>query len=203
MPETPSQSFARRLKRYRERRGWTQDLLASKLGAVGWKVDRAQIAKIENQDRNISLDEAIMISWALSLPPAFLYLPVGDEDDVALSPEVVIHPDLARKWVLGQGPWHEDMSTWRKFDRLNSAQNEERSAARAIRAAKYIGDSTGVEEARKRHVETLEKLSQLMEMLKRSGLKAPALHESTAQTMAELGIEYSGPTYSGSGREEE
>lgn len=210
LADAPSEVFARRLKRYRERRGWTQDDLAREIRGVGWTVDRAQVAKIETGTRNISLDEAVNIAWALGLPPALLYLPLGESHDVAIAPDVIVHPDLARKWIAGTGPathsnqrarllsdWHDDMSVWWVHDRLNEAQKAVRDAEGGIRGAEYVEDPERVKEARVDHVRALKELADVLEEMRSAGLTPPEIHAAMVESMRKVGIDYDGPVYPG------
>ena len=210
MAETPSEAFARRLKRFRERRGWTQHDLARELGVVGWTVDRAQIAKIETGTRRISLDEAVNIAWALGLPPALLYLPLGESAEVAIAPDVIVHPDLARKWIAGTEPaahsnqrarlvgeWRDDMGVWWIHDRLNEAQKAVRDAERGIRGAEYVEEPEQVLEARVNHKQALGELAKVLERMRSAGQLPPEIHEATVDSMRKVGIDYDGPAYSG------
>lgn len=216
MAESPSQVFARRMRRYRERRGWTQKALAGELADIGWKVDRAQLARIESGDRGIALDEAIMIAWALALPPALVYLPLGEASDVAIAPDVVIHPDLARKWVTGREPaaasdrfarmpreWKADMTTWWIHDRLSNATKAVRDAEAALRAAEYVKEPGRIIEARAGHVNALKALIDVLEDMRSDGLLPPEIHENTVEAMRVAGFDYDGPTYPGAGKENE
>jgi len=69
---TAEDFFGTRMRRERERRGWTQAELASKLAAVGVNLHPSAIAKIELRDvtrpRTIRLDEAQAIAYILGLP---------------------------------------------------------------------------------------------------------------------------------------
>lgn len=209
MPERPSEAFARRMKRYRERRSWTQEAIAAELAAVGWKIDRVQVAKIETGARKVSLDEAIIIAWVLSLPPAFLYLPLG-EGDVTLEAEVTIDADGARRWVTGQAPamnskqqarlpgeWKADMVVWWLHDDLHEAQDVESRSKSAVRAAEYVGDAQRIEQAKVSHADALLDLAEALNEIRAHGLQPPAIHEKTSEAMQEVGIEYDGPVYPG------
>lgn len=136
MALSPSQVFIERMARFRRRREWSQGDLAEELTRFGVNLNQAQVAKIEGGKRGLSLDEAIAIAWVLGVPPAFLYLPLGESERVSPVPNESIHPDLVRKWVTGEEPatytnkrsryreaWFEDMWVWRLYDRLNAAQD--------------------------------------------------------------------------------
>ncbi len=210
MAETPSEAFARRLKRYRKRRGWTQDDLARELGSVGWTVNRAQVAKSETGTRKISLDEAVNIAWALGLPPALLYLPLGESAEVAIAPEVIVHPDLARKWIAGTEPashsnqrahlvgeWRSDMDVWWLHDRLNEAQEAVRDAERGLRGAEYVNEPEQVKGARLDQKRALAELADVLENMQSAGLLPPEIHQATVESMRKVGIDYDGPVYLG------
>ncbi len=69
---TAEDYFGTRMRRERERRGWTQAELATKLAEVGVNLHPSAIAKIELRDvtrpRTIRLDEAQAIAYILGLP---------------------------------------------------------------------------------------------------------------------------------------
>ena len=207
MPEKPSQAFARRMKRYRERRGWTQERLAEELKSIGSLVDdRAKVAKIETSVRGVSLDEAIAIAWALALPPPLLFLPLG-EDDVEIE-HVTIDAEGARRWVTGQAPamdsnqyarlpgeWKADMVVWWLHDALHDASEAELRSQAAIRSAEYVGDQQRIEQAKRDHADKLLQLAEALEEIRGHDLLPPAIHEKTAEAMRRVGIEYKGPVY--------
>ena len=69
---TAEDFFGTRMRRERERRGWTQAEFATKLAEVGVHLHPSAIAKIELRDvdrpRTIRLDEAQAIAYVLGLP---------------------------------------------------------------------------------------------------------------------------------------
>ena len=194
-----------------------EDDLADQLGEVGWKVDRAQIARIESGHRGLSLDEAITIVWTLGLPPALLWLPLGESSDIALAPNVDgVHPDLARKWVIGIEPacgndqrtrmlrdWHEDMGVWWMHDRLSDAHEAVHAASRNVHAAEYVGDDSAIQEARLAHVKALRDLAHELERMRTAGVRPPEIHENTVEEMRLAGIDYDGPSYPGPAKDDE
>lgn len=208
MAEKPSEVFGRRLKYYRQRRSWSQDDLARELDRVGRTIDRAQITRMENGKRGISLDDAIEIAWALGLPPALLYLPLGEADDIALAPDVHVHPDLARKWVIGAEPstdsaryarmpgeWKADMAVWWWHDELDKAVRRVRDAARAVRSAEYVGNVEQLEGAKLEHVAALQELAGVLDEMRGRGWLVPEIHYQMAEDMRLAAITYDGPTF--------
>ncbi len=211
-PSRPSEVFARRLRAHRQRRGWTQGRLAEELAAIGWTVDRGQISRIEKSDRGLTLDESIVLAWALGLPPALLYLPLGEADEVAIAPDVAVHPDQARKWVAGIEPatdssqrarmvsdWGNDMKVWRLHERLGMAQSAYYGAKRAVASAEYVGDPEDLKAARVDKRNALQDLYEVLQELRTNGLRPPAIHETTVEEMRKADIIYDGPSYPGPG----
>jgi transcriptional regulator with XRE-family HTH domain len=61
------------VRKWRDRKGWTQELLAQKLQLAGWDVSRTSLAKLESRLRRIPDCELLFLSKALgvSLPELF------------------------------------------------------------------------------------------------------------------------------------
>lgn len=69
----PSDTFARRLRQERERRGITQAQLADRIAELlGIHLDPTAVTRIEKQERAVRLDEAVAAAKALGLPLAAL-----------------------------------------------------------------------------------------------------------------------------------
>lgn len=114
-PARPSEVFAEQMRIQRERKGWTQKQLADRLGKLGFDVHQTTIGKWETGERRISLDEALVISVALDVSPA--YMIAGSYLDGTFSgPSIALSartpPVSARKmlmWLRGQQPlWGQD-----------------------------------------------------------------------------------------------
>lgn len=102
MGKTPSQVLAERLARLRGRRGWSARQLAERLEELGYPLSRVTIAKIENRQRGVSLDDAVALAAALDVPPACLIFPVGEEEPAQLTPEVELTWWQAASWLAGR-----------------------------------------------------------------------------------------------------
>lgn len=79
--------FRKRLKDERDRRGWSQEELARRLGERGVAVHASTIAKIETNARAVRLDEAAAIAelFGLSLDALLGRKVVEDDQDHAMS----------------------------------------------------------------------------------------------------------------------
>lgn len=102
--KTPSQFFSERMRETRERRRWSQQDLALRLGEMGAPTDRATVARTETGARGISLDDALMLAAALEVSPLALILPDDEDDRVALAPSYKIDAELLRRWLVGVAP---------------------------------------------------------------------------------------------------
>ena len=114
-PRQPSEMFAEQMRIQRERKGWTQKQLANKLVTLGFPVHQTTVGKWESGDRRITIDDALAISAALDVCPAFMlsgaYLPVSPNSAViALSEMTAPVSGLEmRMWMRGQQPlWEQD-----------------------------------------------------------------------------------------------
>jgi transcriptional regulator with XRE-family HTH domain len=61
------------VRKFRDRKGWTQEVLAGKLQLQGWDVSRVSVAKLEARLRWVSDCELLFLAKALgvSLPDLF------------------------------------------------------------------------------------------------------------------------------------
>ena len=103
---TPSDVFGSRLRDAREKQGWNQEDVASKLANLGLKLDRTAIAKIEGGYRKLSLDEAIAISAVLNVALVHMCVPLTDAERVRVGDQVV-DASRMRAWVRGERPLRE------------------------------------------------------------------------------------------------
>ena len=183
------------MRRYREKRGWSQHDLAQELTAAGWKVDRAQIARIESRERGVSLNEALRVAWALSVPPALLYLPLGDADKIAIAPEVILSTIAARQWVTGDVDqsfgivrdavtWATDMALWWLYDSYVSAVRQVWDAKIALKDAE--ASEVGIDAARVGHVRALRTLADRLDEIRSQKLALPALDETIAEDLKKV-----------------
>lgn len=210
-PETPSDLVGSAVRRYRDLHGWTAQQLADECAEAGAPgITAAVLANIETgrrakdgqRRRDVTVDEWLVLARALSVPPVLLLLPIGQQDEVKLVPGVSIHPDLARKWVVGEEPavdsqrrtvgdvgfWQRQATPTRLYGQLNTAQEEMHRAESDVRAAERIGRPEGVAVARERHVAALRRLSDALDAMAVAEISAPALPGAWLDEMAELGL---------------
>ncbi|MDB6021364.1 MAG: transcriptional regulator, family [Pedosphaera sp.] len=73
------------VRKYRSKRGWTQEKLAQKMQLLGWTVSRHSLAKLELRLRRVSDCELLFLAKALGtsvnelLPKNITYSKIGPE----------------------------------------------------------------------------------------------------------------------------
>ena len=161
---TPSSYVGRQVRRYRDKRGWSQQRLADRLaelGATGWS--QTKIHKIEHDVQQVLVDDLFALAIALDVSPLYLLVPLEghDENDraykVALGGKVARWPRDVRQWIrgvrpiLGSGDYRtdDDAAEGRRFYLLGSQPLSEwvLIADTAKHARKIRGVHVALEEA--------------------------------------------------------
>jgi transcriptional regulator with XRE-family HTH domain len=55
------------VRRFRERKGWTQEQLASRLQLLGWDTSRESVTRLETQDRRVPDLELFLLARILGV----------------------------------------------------------------------------------------------------------------------------------------
>lgn len=100
----PSEVVADQLGYIRQRKGWTQEQLAEAVSAIGVKMDRTVVAKIETRKRNVTIDDLFALAAALEVSPVALLLPFDADAEIALAPGLVKDAEAVRRWACFEGP---------------------------------------------------------------------------------------------------
>jgi transcriptional regulator with XRE-family HTH domain len=199
----PSEIAAAQIKEWRKERGITTEKLSERITALGGRVGRVAITKIEKGQRGLSLDDALLFAAALNVPPAVLWFGLGTVDRVHITPLSEIHPDLAARWLAGEIPlasseriqmgraeWEE---TWKRAARslqlyktLRQAQDAAHRADSKRRQAEYGGDPHEVHEARVRFLERLRKLAKVLDEMRDEEIATPKLDAAWAAELKKL-----------------
>ncbi|MDZ7673723.1 MAG: hypothetical protein U5K30_01430 [Acidimicrobiales bacterium] len=136
---------ARRVRALRKSQGdLKQQELADRTAALGYPMARATVAKIEaggTRAQNVSLIDVLVLAAALDVAPLLLFIPLGDEDAVKLTDNLILDPQLAIDWLAGEEPlaalpdnrarnieaWHRNTLPVRLFRQLRQLQRRARS----------------------------------------------------------------------------
>ena len=101
---TASQMFARNLRAIRQRRNWTRARLAKQLEVVGTAMETSTIARLESGNgRSPTIEEALMLAFALGADPVEMFLPRSRKDNVRIGVHDIPSGDV-RRWLRGKAP---------------------------------------------------------------------------------------------------
>ena len=199
LPRRPVQVLAQQVRIWRDRRGLSAQQLADRVSEVGGKLDRQAISKIETGGRGVQLEEWLHLAYALSVPPLLLFLPLGSDAEVAIAPEVSVHPDLAWQWISGEvGPMTSEGRSvrpdeWFVAQIPVSLHRHVRAALKALQAADTevltAGFSGNPERSARAHEEYLADLvafAKVLDEMAQQGVTAPAVSGKYLRKMQEL-----------------
>jgi transcriptional regulator with XRE-family HTH domain len=195
--------LAERVKAERKRQGLTQQELVDRLGELGYPMNRVTLLNIEkggDRARNVTLEEAFGLAAALSVPPSVLFLGLGVEAKVMVLPKMVVHPDLASKWLEGlenpatTGRYSWKLAEWKRaampvflYHALRKAQDRMHQADTRVHQAEYAGTEEELRQARSLEVKALEELAEVIKSMNDRGVQVPAMPEWIAK-IKQLGL---------------
>jgi len=199
------EAIGKQVGRARHRRGWTQRRLSEAVTEHGGRLTRGAVAKIENGERGVSVDEWLLLAAALNVPPPLLLVPLGGEEVVEITPRSRIHPHLALDWVtgdealvatdrkvIGRGEWLAGSEPLRLWRNLRVLQNDLTSVVGWISRAEYAGDAERVREAKSAHADVLEALHAHLLTMGKAGMTPPGMHPQTVADMEAVGLDVAG-----------
>lgn len=99
-------TVATNVKRLRERRGMTIYKLSALLRAAGRPITPAAVGKIERQQRQVTVDDLVVLAAVLRSTPSALLLPLTDDPSqtVEITGLGDVPADRAWDWVDGEMP---------------------------------------------------------------------------------------------------
>lgn len=189
--------------------GWSARRLAEECASLGApEITSAVIVNIEHgragkdgrRRRDVTVDELLVLGCALAVPPLLLLVPLGAEDEYPLAPTVTVHPHLAWKVIVGEGPpvtsdryatrladWHPATLTVRLHDDLQRVQDAVSQAHTELRFAEMEQDEKRTAHARTAYVESLKPLARVLDSLVEAGLRPPPMHPDVRADLSTTG----------------
>lgn len=102
--EVPLTTFRRQLRETRKSADLSQTALASKVADLGGNLHSTAITRIERGDRDVSLEDVLILAAALDVSPLYLIFP-RDDCLAKLTPASEAYLPLhLREWMRGQWP---------------------------------------------------------------------------------------------------
>jgi transcriptional regulator with XRE-family HTH domain len=150
--------LAARVRRYRDAQGLTQEDVAGRTTELGHPMNRVTLAKIEagkTRASNASLIDVLVLASALDVPPALLFLPVGEEVEVVIAPNLRTDPVSAVDWLSGGvpplRPWDRpvDLTAWAQNTRPLQMLRGLRVREEAMELAAVMAERLATDEARR------------------------------------------------------
>lgn len=191
--KSPSEVLAAQVTRWRTERKLSAQALHDRLAALGSKLSRRAISRIEtdNRGRGISVEEWLQLAHALGVPPALLLVDLKDGTPLAVTPDVALHPWIAWEWMIGEhaspvpGPdggavvsrveeFHRALAAVRLYRREGAAAEAVHRAQSAVVAAEFARDEQAAMAARTAVVDTLRTLAGVLDEMHEHDMVLPA-----------------------------
>ncbi|MCX5114369.1 helix-turn-helix transcriptional regulator [Streptomyces sp. NBC_00378] len=203
MTDGPTETIASKVKDFRVSKGLTKQELGERLTDLGIPWNRFTVSGLESGKRqNVTVVEWLALARVLDVPPLALMLPLGEADRVEVIPGEAIHPDLARKWIIGEEQavnaerqtvgdsafWLQHSAPLRLYGRLNVAQATVHQADSDLRVAERVGRPEGTSAAREKQIRALRLLADVLDGMLAARVGVPALPARWLDQMAELGM---------------
>lgn len=97
-------AVAQNVRRFRERRGMTIYSLSGALDRAGRPITPSAIAKIEKQQRQVTVDDLTALAEVLDVSPVALLLPPASDRPVSITPNKAVPWQVAWRWAHGENP---------------------------------------------------------------------------------------------------
>jgi transcriptional regulator with XRE-family HTH domain len=185
------------------------EALAERVSKLGWPISRTTVTKIELEQRGVYVEEAFIIAAALNVPPPVLFFGLESGEHVTLTEKSTIHPDLARKWLCGEGPladtsraaigtedWYGAAGEWesahgsvRLYELLNEAQEAVHAAWRSRQQAEWHASQPRMDEAKDMLAKRLTELWKVLADMRRLGITPPQMPKEWREEAGALGLE--------------
>ncbi|MFJ6438679.1 helix-turn-helix domain-containing protein [Streptomyces sp. NPDC091416] len=97
-------AVAQNVKRLREVRNLTIYALSGALGEAGRPITPSAVAKIEKQQRQVTVDDLAALATVFNVSPAALLLPMSEADEVEVTGAGAVRAAAAWAWANSQRP---------------------------------------------------------------------------------------------------
>ncbi len=183
---------------YRDAHGWSLGDLAARCTAAGVPLDASVVASLEDDvHAPVTVQELLTLAYVLSVPPVLLFLPVGEDYEIEITPGVVIPPDAAVRWVCGDAMMADDTKAgiWQRFARplhlyhqLDAAHAQRWNAENDLRRLRQAGRTAEQRAGTVSYAEALSNVATVLSAMVECGMTVPPVKDYIAMDMATLGL---------------
>ncbi|MFE6052875.1 helix-turn-helix domain-containing protein [Kitasatospora sp. NPDC056446] len=192
-PASLTARIAQTVKTHRLQRGMTTDDLAAACEARGVPIAAYTITKIEKGRRgSFKLEEVLVLAHALDLPLVALLIPLTDQDNIDLLPNVTTPVWAAAAWITGEdylgeapppGSARAVLAVFREHDvdvrtaliSTREAHNRRLQARQALGSARYEQLSRQAEQLDRMAHEDCARLKAVRDQMRADGLQPAPL----------------------------
>jgi len=183
---------------YREAHAWSVDDLAERCTAAGVPLDGSVIASLEDDvQAPVSVQVLLTLAYVLSVPPVLLFLPVGEDYEIEITPGVSIPPDAAVRWVCGEAMMAGDTKPgiWQRFSRplhlyhqLDAAHAQRWNAENDLHRIRQAGRTAEQRTGTTSYADALANVATVLTAMVECGMTVPPVKDYTVVDMAKLGL---------------
>ncbi len=199
--------LAHRIRSYRKRRGWSVKALAEECARLGapqlteaslTNIERGRAPQAKRGGRDVTVEELVVLGYALAVPPLLLAVPLGENEPVAITSTAAIHPHLAWQVIVGdEAPvvtgrlvtrlqdWSEARLPVLWFKSLLEAQENYWLAEGRLRLARTRGEDET--EARAGETAALQGWAKAANRILEGGLRVPGYAAETVEMLTATG----------------
>jgi transcriptional regulator with XRE-family HTH domain len=115
-PLTPSEWVAKRVRAVRKSRGWSVKDLAARCQQVGYpELTAGALYVLEGpRPRSVTVDEWLVLAYALDVPPLTLALPT-ENADYSVTPTFTTRASRVANWLIGKDNLEPDKRMMRRL----------------------------------------------------------------------------------------
>jgi transcriptional regulator with XRE-family HTH domain len=202
--------IAARVRSYRKGRGWSIKTLAEECARLGapqltvpslTNIERGQNEDAVRKGRDVTVEELVILGYALAVPPLLLAVPLGENEDLEITSEAKINPHLAWKVITGEEAlavtgnvatrlqdWYEAQLPVQWFRLLNEAQNEYHVAEGRLRVVTARDDAAGIATESDRLTDAIQRWAEAANRILQGGLQVPEYPAETVEQLKATGL---------------
>jgi transcriptional regulator with XRE-family HTH domain len=203
--------LAQRVRFYRKHRGWSVKTLAEECARLGApqltepslvNIERGQNEGAVRKGRDVTVEELVILGYALAVPPLLLAVPLGENEPLDITSTATgINPHLAWKVITGEEAlaatgnvamrlqdWAEAQLPVQWFRLLNQAQEEYHHAESRLWVVTARGDADAIARANDQLTDAIQDWAKAANRILQGGLQVPEYSAETVEQLKATGL---------------